>query len=93
MIFSRTWEEAHAKHVKQVLDVLVREQLYLNMSKCEFVKTYLVYLDYIVGGGELKIDPSKVEVIVNRPKPNNVKNVRSLEKPNTGGISLRTSPS
>jgi hypothetical protein len=40
------------------------------MSKCEFGKTSLVYLGYIVGNGQLKIDPSKVEVIVNWPKPN-----------------------
>ena len=31
-----------------------------------------------MGGGELKIDPSKVEVIVNWPKPNNVTEVRSF---------------
>ena len=74
-IFNHTWEE-HVKHVKKVLDVLVREKLYLDMSKCEFGKTYLVYLDYIVGGGEMRIDPSKVDVIVNCPKPNNVTDVR-----------------
>ena len=77
LIFSRTWEE-HVKHVKHVLDILVREKLYLKMLKCEFGKTSLVYLGYIVGGGELKIDPSKVEVIVNWPKPNNVTDVRSF---------------
>ena len=64
LIFSRTWEE-HVKHVKQVLDVLAREKLYLKMSNCEFGKTSLVYLGYIIGGVELRIDPSKVEVIVN----------------------------
>ena len=77
LIFSQTWEE-HVKHVKHVLDVLVRKKLYLNMSKCEFGKTSLVYIGYIVGGGELKIDPSKVEVIVNWPKLNNVTYVRSF---------------
>lgn len=46
------------------------------MSNCEFRKTSLVYLGNIVGGGELKIDPSKVDVIVNWPKPNNVIEVR-----------------
>ena len=64
LVFSQTWEE-HVKHVKQVLDVLVRKKMYLKMSKCEFGKTSLVYLGYIVGHGELSIDPSKVEVIVN----------------------------
>ena len=41
-------------------------------SKCEFGKTSLVYLGHIVGGGELKIDPSKVDVIVNWPRPKTV---------------------
>ena len=48
------------------------------MSKCEFGKTYLVYLGHIVGGGEMKIDPSKVEVILNWPKPNTVTEARSF---------------
>eukprot|EP00253_Pinus_taeda_P018776 PITA_18776 len=64
MIFSKTWEE-HLKHVKQTLDVLKREKLYAKLSKCEFGKTSLNYLGHIVGGGELKIDPSKVAIIVN----------------------------
>jgi hypothetical protein len=48
------------------------------MSKCEFGKTSLIYLGHIVGGGELKIDPSKVKVILDWPKPNNVIEVRSF---------------
>jgi hypothetical protein len=63
-------------HVKQFLDVLKKENLFLNMSKYEFVKTSLVYLGHIVGGGELKIDPSKVKVILDWPNPNNVTEVR-----------------
>ena len=47
---------------------------YVQMWVCG--KTSLVYRGYIVGGGELKIDPSKVEVIVNWPKTNNVTDVR-----------------
>ena len=65
-------------HVNKVLDVLRKEKLFLKMSKCEFGKTSLVYLGHIVGGGELKIDPSKVEVILNWPKANTVTKVRSF---------------
>ena len=64
LIFSRTWDE-HVRHVKQVLDNLHMEKLYVKLSKCEFGKTALVYLGHIVGGGQLKIDPSKIDVIVN----------------------------
>ena len=48
------------------------------MSKCEFGKTSLVYLGHIVGGGELKIDPSKVDVILDWPRPKIVTEVRSF---------------
>jgi hypothetical protein len=71
LIFSKSREE-HVRHVNKVLYVLNKENLFLKMSKCEFGKTSLIYLGHIVGGGELKIDTSKVKVILNWPKPNNV---------------------
>ena len=37
-----------------------------------------MYLGHIFGGGELKIDPSKVEVILNWPKSNTITEVRSF---------------
>lgn len=77
LIFNKTWEE-HLKHVKVTLDVLKKENLYVELSKCEFGKTYLIYLGHIVGGGELKIDPSKVAVIVNWHKPKYATEVRSF---------------
>jgi len=46
------------------------------MLKCEFGKTYLVYLGYIVVGGESKIGPSKVETIMKWPNPNTLIEVR-----------------
>ena len=48
LVFSRTWDE-HVKHVKQILDVLKRENPYDKLSKCEFGKTFLNYLGYIIG--------------------------------------------
>lgn len=48
------------------------------MSKCEFAKTSLVYLGYVIVNGQLKVDPMKVEVIVKWPKPSRVNEVRSL---------------
>ena len=54
------------------------EKLYLKLSTCEFGKTSLNYLGYIVGGGKLKIDPTKINVIVMWPRPKNVMEVRSF---------------
>jgi hypothetical protein len=77
LIFSRRWED-HIKHVKTVFELLKKEKLYIKMSKCEFGKTSLVYLGYIVGNGQLKIDLTKVEVIVKWPKPTTATEVRSF---------------
>ena len=71
LVFCKNWED-HVNHVTQVLETLRKEKLYVKLSKCKFVKTSLVYFGYIVGEGKIKIDPSKVDVIVNWPKPTNV---------------------
>jgi len=57
---------------------LKRKKNYAKLSKCEFGKTSLNYLGHIVRGGELKIDPSMVAVIVNWPKPKSATEVRSF---------------
>jgi hypothetical protein len=77
LIFSGTWDE-HVRHVKQVLDTLRREKLYVKLSKCEFGKNALVYLGHIIGGGKLKIDHSKIDVIVNWHEPKKLTEVRSF---------------
>eukprot|EP00253_Pinus_taeda_P015441 PITA_15441 len=43
LVFSKSCTE-HVCHVKKVLDVLKNEKLYVKLSKCEFGKTFLVYL-------------------------------------------------
>jgi hypothetical protein len=77
LIFSRTWDE-HVRYAKKVLDTLQRETLYVKFSKCEFGKTALVYLGNILGGGQLKIDPSKIDVIVNWHDPKSVTETRII---------------
>ena len=37
-----------------------------------------MYLGYVIGGGELKIDPTKLEVIMKWVMPTNVSKVRSF---------------
>ncbi|KAI5313565.1 hypothetical protein L3X38_042741 [Prunus dulcis] len=77
LVFSPTWEE-HLIHVEKVLGALRQYQLRLNLKKCEFGKRSLVYLRFIVGDGELKVDPSKVQAITDWPRPCTVTEVRSF---------------
>jgi hypothetical protein len=68
LIFSQRREE-HIMHVKTVFELLKKEKVYIKFSKCEFGKNCLVYLGSIVGNGQLKINPAKLEVIVNWTNP------------------------
>jgi hypothetical protein len=60
----------------QVLETLNKHQLLDNLKKCEFFQKSLVYLRYVIGGGELKIDPTKMEAIMKWKVPTNCTEVR-----------------
>ncbi|KAI5317624.1 hypothetical protein L3X38_037331 [Prunus dulcis] len=81
LVFSATWED-HLHHIAQVLEVLQINQLQLNSKKYEFEKQHLVYLRFIVGAGELKMDLEKVHVISQWPTPCLVTEVRSFIETN-----------
>lgn len=68
LIFSRSKEE-HMKHLEVVLRRLHQEKIMINQEKCEFLKTKLVYLGFIVSKGCTKMDPDKVKSILEWTKP------------------------
>jgi hypothetical protein len=77
LIFRKTKAE-HLEHLAIVMRKLQQEKLLINMKKSSFLKTELIYLGFVISVNELKMDPSKVEVIKNWPSPRNVFEVRSF---------------
>jgi hypothetical protein len=77
LIFSKSKEE-HLKHLAVVMRKLQQEKLLINMRKSSFMKRELIYFGFVISENELKMDPSKVEVIKNWPSPRNVFEVRSF---------------
>jgi hypothetical protein len=77
LIFNKTYEE-HLRHVKMVLRRLQQEKLLVNLKKCSFMKTKLVYLGFIIFTNELKMDLEKVREIRDFPSPRSVFDVRSF---------------
>lgn len=71
-------KEDHLRHLKMVLSTLQKEKLLINLKKCNFMKEELIYLGFLVSEG-LKMDPKKVQVIVNWPTPKNAFEVRSFQ--------------
>lgn len=50
------------------------------MKKCEFAQQILLYLDVMVGGDRLKIDPVKIHTIMNWPRSMIMTKVRSIAR-------------
>lgn len=55
-----------------------KHQLLANLKKCEFAQQSLVYFGYVIDGGEMKIDPSKMEAIMKWSVPTKFTEVRSF---------------
>ena len=74
LIFSKTMEE-HIKMVRQVVQILQDNNLYLQLSKCHFHKKKINDLGYVISHGHLEMDPIKVASITDWPTPTKVKEV------------------
>ena len=69
---------SHRKHVAHVLKKLQDNDLFLKPEKCRFHKEEVEYLGVIVGKGQVKMDPVKVQAITDWPIPDNLTELRSF---------------
>ena len=77
LIYSDT-VEGHVKHVRQVIDVLRCEKLYLSESKLHFLAPELKVLGRIVDDQGIHMDPDKVDSVVNWKVPTNKELLRGF---------------
>ncbi|XP_061633832.1 retrovirus-related Pol polyprotein from transposon opus [Phyllopteryx taeniolatus] len=75
LIFSPD-EETHIIHVRSVLQQLLQNQLYVKAKKCEFHKASVSFLGFVLAQGEVKMDPCKVDAVINWPTPTSRKDVQ-----------------
>ena len=77
LVYSRD-EEEHANHLRLVLQTLREKQLYAKFNKCEFWLDQVVFLGHIVSREGIKVDPKKIEAVLNWEPPKNVPELRSF---------------
>ncbi|GBG70165.1 hypothetical protein CBR_g6296 [Chara braunii] len=77
LIFSRTVED-HAEHLKTVLGLLRQHQYKVNLDKCEFGRTKILYLGHEISADGLRPEDAKVASIRDWPRPQTVTEVRSF---------------
>ncbi len=75
LIHSSNLEEHH-RHVSQVLQHLCQHHLYLKLEKCEFHRTTIQFLGYIITPEGVQMDPNKVDAVRNWPQPTKIKELQ-----------------
>jgi hypothetical protein len=68
----------HKHKVVLILGKLQAHDLFLKPEKCHFHKREVEYLGVIVGKGQVKMDPVKVQGLADWPTPTNLKELRSF---------------
>ncbi|KAI3821591.1 hypothetical protein L1987_09160 [Smallanthus sonchifolius] len=77
LIYSKTKSD-HEQHLRLVLELLRKEQLYAKFSKCEFWLKEVQFLGHIVNEKGIHVDPAKIEAVKNWNAPETPTEVRSF---------------
>ena len=77
LVYSRD-EQEHEQHLKIVLQTLREKKLYAKLSKCDFWLKEVSFLGHFMSAEGIRVDPAKMEVVVNWKLPRSVTEVRSF---------------
>ncbi|GJR39766.1 hypothetical protein Tco_1215450 [Tanacetum coccineum] len=69
LIYSKNKQE-HAEHLKLILELLKKEQLYAKFSKCEFWIPKVQFLGHVIDSQGIHVDPAKIESVKDWASPN-----------------------
>ncbi|GKB23203.1 putative reverse transcriptase domain-containing protein [Tanacetum coccineum] len=64
LIYSRN-EKEHEEHLKTILELLKKEELYAKFSKCEFWINTVKFLGHVINSSGIHVDPAKIEAVKN----------------------------
>ena len=77
LIYSKS-EVEHENHLRLALQILRERKLYAKFNKWEFWLPTISFLGHVINKEGISVDPSKIEAVVNWPRPTNVSEIRSF---------------
>ncbi|GJT47020.1 putative reverse transcriptase domain-containing protein [Tanacetum coccineum] len=77
LVYSKSKDE-HEVHLRLVLELLKKEELYAKFSKCEFWLQEMQFLGHVVNQNGIHVDPSKIEATKNWKAPTTPSKIRSF---------------
>ena len=77
LVYSKDAQE-HEHRLRIVLKTLRENQLFAKLSKCDFWLKEVSFIGHIVSAEGIRVDPMKIEAVMNLRPPRNVTEVRSF---------------
>nr|GEV68844.1 putative reverse transcriptase domain-containing protein [Tanacetum cinerariifolium] len=77
LVYSKD-EEEHEKHLKIILEFLMKERLYAKFLKCDFWLDSVQFLGYVIDRSGVHVDPAKIEAIKSWDAPTKPTKVRQF---------------
>ncbi|GJY79675.1 ribonuclease H-like domain-containing protein [Tanacetum coccineum] len=75
LIYSKSKKE-HEEHLRQILKLLKKEELYAKFSKCEFWISRVQFLGHVIDCRGIHVDPAKIESIKDWASPKTPTEIR-----------------
>ncbi|GJQ91438.1 reverse transcriptase domain-containing protein [Tanacetum coccineum] len=77
LIYSKNKQE-HKEHLKIILELLKKEELYAKFSKCEFWIPKVQFLGHVIDSEGIHVDPAKIESIKDWASPKSPTEIRQF---------------
>nr|GEW01162.1 hypothetical protein [Tanacetum cinerariifolium] len=77
LIYSKH-EEEHKEHLKAILKLLKKEELYAKFSKCEFWIPKVQFLGHVIDSQGIHVDPAKIESVKDWASPKSPTEIRQF---------------
>ncbi|GKB32712.1 putative reverse transcriptase domain-containing protein [Tanacetum coccineum] len=77
LIYSKNKQE-HEEHLKLILELLKKEELYAKFSKCEFWIPKVQFLGHVIDSEGIHVDPAKIESIKDWASPKSPTEIRQF---------------
>ncbi|GJT69340.1 putative reverse transcriptase domain-containing protein [Tanacetum coccineum] len=71
-------KEEHEEHLKLILELLKKEELYAKFSKCEFWIPKVQFLGHVIDSKGIHVDPAKIESIKDWASPKSPTEIRQF---------------
>ncbi|GJV08151.1 putative reverse transcriptase domain-containing protein [Tanacetum coccineum] len=77
LIYSKD-KKGHEEHLKAIMELLKKEELYAKFSKCEFWITKVQFLGHMIDSQGIHVDPAKIESIKDWASPKTPTEIRQF---------------